>query len=1188
MANNKKTKRQIPYEMQSKNDLSPLFPAGGAGLHSAGRFSLLLFLNLFLLLHLAAALPDHILSFNSTNIIKGTSKINLTHSTVVHWNGTIMMNHSGINTSTDWTDATIRADIGQDAGDATAAFDNNDGSKYVQSGISASNPEIGIWVNWTNELFICAVNQTEGELGSQWATWNLGWLPRGVNPNTKTNWRTANFQWTLESSGWIGGKFSPMYINQLRINGTSSGDTALRETEVTAHLCQFSTTRSYDFITVVLNKTDTITGVNVTFIDCQGGDDTSVSAKFKVGDGTTWTDLTNATMESVSGTGAVINISLKSSSAADSMRCSEIWIDLLGAGNAAPSDTGIDLNDTTPVFNQTVMVNTTVSDDNGLDYWLLQHNCTADGSYQNTTPISLAGATYQKINWSINASLAHTDCGFTVFYNDTDGEQKNTSTIIWNYKNSLPAITGLSPGDAAVYRVNLTATFSVNDLDNDTVKLNLTVNGSVTTNESVILNQTMTISTTNMSTAGSYFWNITVLDGYGAFPSQTRVVILEMNPPFVYHHGFWASDNSTTWYRSWGIWNWSVEDDYFDAFNATCWNPDGTVLYTNYSSGHPETYYNQTINLTFTQDGVTVCELCAVDSAITSPAVPNYEARKELKDKKLEFRDTDSATEVDMVVSVVDDKKSKKDDSLIQDLDFIVEEKYEKGRKTELKYTIKMKKLAKGERIRLRYTSNNGQKVRTMPYRAQAGLFAFGGKYYSHQDLVDTGWQVEMEIIDDYTVDIYVWKEDYGKGEYIYLDPITGAGNKKCVWSEFTVDAPPYNISITGTQDPDPVDYGSSVEFTANVTFNETILGNATVKVQINQSNFTMAYNASRGLFVYNLSSVKMALRNHTVVYYANMSGYDNGKFTGNLTVQDTTGPTVSLVQPANGTAYSFDVQNNIKFYFNVSDTHDTSGFNCSFYIDNAMQGTKQVNLSSGTNYLFNYTPAQGSYLWKVVCLDNSSNTGNSSSYNFSVQITGTAGPTGGDSGSSSGTTPGPTPVYLDRIEVTGSAEWPILELAEVTVKTYDDIGNLIRPDRFEHAFVPSDGITLVAENEEGIGDYLFTFRPEKRANSKTYELVITAFDGDRSVSGGFTFRAGEELGFFDTVQTFIPKLSNPINTTKELFTIVAEKEESLTPMQRWALGLGLAVIVVVFVLGLLLTLAYYSTKKKKKPFPPQ
>jgi hypothetical protein len=189
-----------------------------------------------------------------------------------------------------------------------------------------------------------------------------------------------------------------------------------------------------------------------------------------------------------------------------------------------------------------------------------------------------------------------------------------------------------------------------------------------------------------------------------------------------------------------------------------------------------------------------------------------------------------------------------------------------------------------------------------------------------------------------------------------------------------------------------------------NVTANVTILGNdgvscdAAISFSNNAANITSDQSFTNSLgninfhqsktTTWNVTGKKEGILDITVTAQCNSDGVNLEKYnsyTINISISDTTKPTVNLISPTNNTWLNKD---NITFEYNVT---ENSGIkNCSLYFDNKLNQTS-YNLPVDTllNFTLNNTP-EGSHEWFVSCFDNGSNfnQGNGTTRIINIDVT--------------------------------------------------------------------------------------------------------------------------------------------------------------------------------------------------------
>ncbi|MBN1275097.1 DUF2341 domain-containing protein [Candidatus Woesearchaeota archaeon] len=102
--------------------------------------------------------------------------------------------------------------------------------------------------------------------------------------------------------------------------------------------------------------------------------------------------------------------------------------------------------------------------------------------------------------------------------------------------------------------------------------------------------------------------------------------------------------------------------------------------------------------------------------------------------------------------------------------------------------------------------------------------------------------------------------------------------------------------------------------------------------------------------------------------YYYALAGANSSY--GELTVLDSSSPSVSLVSPADS---SQSTNQNVTFTYTVSDTY--SGIqNCSLYLNSTRNASNSTVITESGSNQINVTLPYGTYVWAVGCYDNSTN----------------------------------------------------------------------------------------------------------------------------------------------------------------------------------------------------------------------
>jgi hypothetical protein len=205
--------------------------------------------------------------------------------------------------------------------------------------------------------------------------------------------------------------------------------------------------------------------------------------------------------------------------------------------------------------------------------------------------------------------------------------------------------------------------------------------------------------------------------------------------------------------------------------------------------------------------------------------------------------------------------------------------------------------------------------------------------------------------------------------------------DERCHWDNATVNiyyndtASPTILTFNDT--PDPVNYGSVLNFTANVTDNIAV---DTVWVLINGSNYTMTL--SNGKYYYDQFNTSIYPQLYFYTIFANDTSNNRiSNSTQNVTINDSINPRIVLINPQNG-YFSKAAANN--FTYNVSD--ESTIFNCSLSIDNLLIDTNS-SIIRNTNLSFNASLTYGLHYWNITCFDNSTNKNRNTSLTRNITV---------------------------------------------------------------------------------------------------------------------------------------------------------------------------------------------------------
>jgi len=190
-----------------------------------------------------------------------------------------------------------------------------------------------------------------------------------------------------------------------------------------------------------------------------------------------------------------------------------------------------------------------------------------------------------------------------------------------------------------------------------------------------------------------------------------------------------------------------------------------------------------------------------------------------------------------------------------------------------------------------------------------------------------------------------------------------------------------YNISVNNTDGTAPMNI-TYVNITIPSTFtflafsngtNASITNNFTnTSTVLSWTNLTgLVMHLSKNYFWFNATASTPGIYNLTVTTRNSTTSYSTNI---TITINDTTLPVVTLISPANLTSAS---TNEYNFTFNVTDV-DTS-LSCKLILDDSpINVLTSVNISGGTNGMYNSSLSVAAHTWSVNCTDTAGNVGKS------------------------------------------------------------------------------------------------------------------------------------------------------------------------------------------------------------------
>jgi hypothetical protein len=196
-----------------------------------------------------------------------------------------------------------------------------------------------------------------------------------------------------------------------------------------------------------------------------------------------------------------------------------------------------------------------------------------------------------------------------------------------------------------------------------------------------------------------------------------------------------------------------------------------------------------------------------------------------------------------------------------------------------------------------------------------------------------------------------------------------------------------YNTSILSGEIEDPLEFGNhTIVYSYYNLSNGTIITDGECNATLEGITYDMAYNSTYERYHATINSTNHTLNSaHTVTYECSRLWHLYKITTTSFTIQDTTNPAVTALEPTNGSNFRF---NNIAFNYTVFDLH--SIHNCTITLD-GKENTTEYNLdnldTSSHNLTVTNIPNGLNQEWNITCYDNSSNKDTSTSRYINVDI---------------------------------------------------------------------------------------------------------------------------------------------------------------------------------------------------------
>lgn len=242
-------------------------------------------------------------------------------------------------------------------------------------------------------------------------------------------------------------------------------------------------------------------------------------------------------------------------------------------------------------------LNINASDETGFDRFFINDttnfNISHDGNLKNMTTLG-------KVKWYINVSI-----------NDTSNNQ-NSLVLEVNVTNTQPTITINSPADNDHNSVQLTAGFTVEDVNGDSLDVSLYINGTVDDTDTGLSNGTTSTLSSVSLTNGHWEWSVRVCDPDNSCENSTARTYIydDINPviewynPLLVHTSSKNILLSSIYLSDVNLWMFNYSIYHFNE-SLLSWN--STLISGNIS-------WNVNDSVSFGSDGNYSIEMCVSDS----------------------------------------------------------------------------------------------------------------------------------------------------------------------------------------------------------------------------------------------------------------------------------------------------------------------------------------------------------------------------------------------------------------------------------------------------------------------------------------------------------------------------------------------------------------------------------------------
>lgn len=447
------------------------------------------------------------------------------------------------------------------------------------------------------------------------------------------------------------------------------------------------------------------------------------------------------------------------------------------------------------------------------DYYLLQTSNAVDAGNKN----------------AINATSPDGSVNLSNYYT---GKNKDTGIADIGYHhyspvNHVPTISITSPADDDHNNVNISAVYTPDDADSDTLTCYLYVNKTVNQTDTTITLGSSNTIVSNISSDGVYFWYINCTDGIDYANTSSRTYTLDTVNPIITIH----SPTNKTYHNS-NFWiNVSATDSHLYILNYTFYNSSNSSIQSNQTNTTAETYLdlNDTIDVSKLGNGTYYINFSVSDQH-TGKDISNLKKGKKGEEEFL-INDTDLGIEYSMSVYFVekDDKLTDTPGDLKSYLEFNNDD-------TKINFGINFTVLKPETKLIFRAkTKGTNIKIINSDYKGHLIWYPYGvdfeGNLYVNG--IEKDYDVVVTKINNYEVEVKIIPSENLNGNDIVEFKSESIFGLNIVEKQYKIyiDKIAPDILITSVS-PSSITTGSTVTIYANVTDVSNSISSVTFEIE--------------------------------------------------------------------------------------------------------------------------------------------------------------------------------------------------------------------------------------------------------------------------------------------------------------------------------------------------------------------